>query len=232
MAINPARVNVRMIASAISSSATPMPMAERLRSSMSASSRPRPNAKMISRYIDAIVGYCSGPPARSWAPTTNTSGRKAFRMVSTAGTRRLSRMASPATTVPDASATISVRRNREALVVALTASRQMTNAAANRPAMWNALNFETGATAAEIDIATSRNSHGAVTGVRQMGHCRDHASAAPKASTAATMIASLLLIDWCGSWMNGRVSSNGAAAISTQTATCATCPASAFSVCG
>jgi hypothetical protein len=77
--IKPDRVKVRVIAYAISSNVMNTNAARPRRlSSRLATIRPTPSANTISRYIDAIVGYCSEPPARTSAPTLMTCGRNAF----------------------------------------------------------------------------------------------------------------------------------------------------------
>jgi hypothetical protein len=136
-----------------------------------------------------------------------------------APTRRLSRTASVATSVPDPSAAAIALENRAGVVAPLNVNRKIANAAAKRPAMCSAFVRAMGAPAAETAMTASSVSQGQVSGVRQAGHCRDHASAAAQQTNAQSTHASRLLIDWRGRLTIGRVSSNGAAHARTHVAT-------------
>ena len=92
--------------------------------SSAASIRPRPNANTTSRYIEAMVGYCSGPPARTCAPTVDTAGPERRQSRRAPDARRGTRgWRARLTTTPTATASVSAERSRAGVVTPLTASR-------------------------------------------------------------------------------------------------------------
>src|SRR5262249_43751198 len=219
----PARVKVIAMASPIVVSARNSSTSERRSDASTACSRsPRPSAKTTSRYIDAIVGYWSGPPARTWSPTDVTAGRNIRSPRSTASTWKYSSAASVATTTPEATHRPTARWRRRRLVIPATANTYTAAAAATRPVMCQALARSTGAAADARARAAINAAQADASGGQRRGNCPDNASAAPQHAIARKRAASTLLTDCHGRRTSGAVVSNGARTASANTPAAAT----------